>query len=250
MEMIETLVHQNNQTFLTFIGDTITSEHMKPDLNLVLCGRRGAGKTSVAKAILGQTELYSVSTSVVCGRQVSLVELPAMYGKPQEEVMKESFRCVSLYPDGIHAFILVIPVGHLTDDDKGELLTIQNTFGSQDFTMILFTVESDPTDSAVVKLLKGNKDIDALCQSCGGEYVVFSIKDTQQVPRLLDKVDEMRLHNDKIGWYTADMFTHAQIEKILQQEKSITMLQGEISKLKEASGIFCKYFGAIKFYTS
>lgn len=164
--------------------------------------------------------------------------------------MKESFRCVSLYPDGIHAFILVIPVGHLTDDDKGELLTIQNTFGSQDFTMILFTVESDPTDSAVVKLLKGNKDIDALCQSCGGEYVVFSIKDTQQVPRLLDKVDEMRLHNDKIGWYTADMFTHAQIEKILQQEKSITMLQGEISKLKEASGIFCKYFGAIKFYTS
>uniref|UniRef100_A0A3P9DTA2 GTPase IMAP family member 8 n=1 Tax=Maylandia zebra TaxID=106582 RepID=A0A3P9DTA2_9CICH len=32
---------------------------IKPSLNLVLCGRRGAGKTSAAKAILGQTELHS-----------------------------------------------------------------------------------------------------------------------------------------------------------------------------------------------
>uniref|UniRef100_A0A3B4VQL2 GTPase IMAP family member 8 n=1 Tax=Seriola dumerili TaxID=41447 RepID=A0A3B4VQL2_SERDU len=71
---------------------------MKPALNLVLCGRRGAGKTSAAEAILGQTELHSVSSSSECvkhqgevrGRQVSLVELPALYGKPQEEVMKES----------------------------------------------------------------------------------------------------------------------------------------------------------------
>uniref|UniRef100_A0A8D0CP55 AIG1-type G domain-containing protein n=1 Tax=Sander lucioperca TaxID=283035 RepID=A0A8D0CP55_SANLU len=33
-----------------------TSGHIRPALNLVLCGRRGAEKTSAAKAILGQTE--------------------------------------------------------------------------------------------------------------------------------------------------------------------------------------------------
>jgi len=136
-------------------------EHMTP-LNLVLCGRRGAGKTSAAKAILGQTELHSVSNSSecvktqaeVCGRRLSLVELPALCGKPQEAVMEESFRCVSLCdPEGVHAFILVLPVGPLTDEDKGELQTIQNTFGSgvNDFTMILLTVESDPTAPAFVK---------------------------------------------------------------------------------------------------
>ncbi|XP_005754026.1 GTPase IMAP family member 8-like [Pundamilia nyererei] len=157
-------------------------------LNLVLCGRRGAGKTSAAKAILGQTELHSVSNSSecvkhqgeVCGRWVSLVELPALYGKPQEAVMEESLRCISLCdPEGVHAFILVLPVAPLTDEDKGELKTIQDTFSSRvnDFTMILFTVDSDPTDPAVLNVLKENREIQELC---GGRSFVLNIKDKQK----------------------------------------------------------------------
>ncbi|XP_027134187.1 uncharacterized protein LOC109140680 [Larimichthys crocea] len=88
MQKIENIVCENKGTFLTFTEDTTRpkSEDMKPALNLVLCGRRGAGKTSAAKAILGQTEFPSVSNSSecvkhqgeVCGRWVSLVELPAL----------------------------------------------------------------------------------------------------------------------------------------------------------------------------
>ncbi|KAA8592881.1 hypothetical protein FQN60_018336, partial [Etheostoma spectabile] len=152
LQKIKKIVHENKGTFLTFTEETTrpTSGHIRPALNLVLCGRRGAGKTSAAKAILGQTELRSVSNSSecvkhqgeVCGRWVSLVELPALYGEGQEVVMEESLRCISLCdPEGVHAFILVLPVGPLTDEDKGELETIQNTFSSpvNDFTMILFT---------------------------------------------------------------------------------------------------------------
>ncbi|XP_042073200.1 GTPase IMAP family member 4 [Haplochromis burtoni] len=41
------------------------------------------------------------------------------YGKPQEAVMEESLRCISLCdPEGVHAFILVLPVAPLTDEDK------------------------------------------------------------------------------------------------------------------------------------
>uniref|UniRef100_A0A8C4HYH8 AIG1-type G domain-containing protein n=1 Tax=Dicentrarchus labrax TaxID=13489 RepID=A0A8C4HYH8_DICLA len=122
MEKIENIVHENKGTFLTFTEETIRpkSELIKPALNLVLCGRRGAGKTSAAKAILGQTEFNLVSNSSecvkhqgeVCGRWVSLVELPALYGRPQKAVMEESFRNISLCdPEGVHAFILVLPVG-------------------------------------------------------------------------------------------------------------------------------------------
>nr|XP_029137278.1 uncharacterized protein LOC109999949 [Labrus bergylta] len=109
----------------------------------------------------------------VSGHWVSLVELPALYGKPQEEVMKESFRCVSLSdPEGVHAFILVLPVGPLTDEDKGELETMKNTFGSRfnDITVLLFTVESDPSAPAVVNFLKETKSIQELLQSCGGRF--------------------------------------------------------------------------------
>ncbi|XP_022623849.1 LOW QUALITY PROTEIN: GTPase IMAP family member 8-like [Seriola dumerili] len=238
MEKIENIVRENKETFLTFSEEP---EHMKPALNLVLCGRRGAGKTSAAEAILGQTELHSVSSSSECvkhqgevrGRQVSLVELPALYGKPQEEVMKESLRCISLCdPEGVHAFILVLPVGPLTDEDKGELETIQNSFSSRvnDFTMILFIVESDPAAPAVDDFIRKNRDIQELLQSCGGRSVVLNIKDKQQISELLDRLQKIRLYTDESSGYTTETFALAQIEKIIQQETHITELEARDTK--------------------
>uniref|UniRef100_A0A671UDE6 Centromere-associated protein E-like n=1 Tax=Sparus aurata TaxID=8175 RepID=A0A671UDE6_SPAAU len=254
MQKIEKIVHENRGTFLTCSEETIRpkSEDIRAALNLVLCGRRGAGKTSAAEAILGQTEFPSVSNSSecvqsqgeVCGRWVSLVELPALCGKPQEEVMKESFRCISLCdPEGVHAFILVLPVGPLTDEDKSELKTIQNTFSSpvNDFTMILFTVESDPTAPAVVDFVRKDRDIQELLQSCGGRYVVLNINNKQQIPELLDTVDKMRLrpYKDKLCSYTTETFAFAQIEKMRQQEENITTLQAELKDLRTKSIISC-----------
>uniref|UniRef100_A0A3B4TMD6 GTPase IMAP family member 8 n=1 Tax=Seriola dumerili TaxID=41447 RepID=A0A3B4TMD6_SERDU len=245
MQKIENIVHRNKETFLTFQETRRPkSEHMKPALNLVLCGRRGAGKTSAAEAILGQTELHSVSSSSECvkhqgevrGRQVSLVELPALYGKPQEEVMEESLRCISLCdPEGVHAFILVLPVGPLTDEDKGELKTIQNSFSSgvNDFTMILFIVESDPAAAAVVDFVTKNRDIQELLQSCGGRSVVVNVKNKQQISEMLEAVETMRCIN-KPCCYTTETFAHAQIEKIIQQEKCINMQQAELQTLRKS----------------
>uniref|UniRef100_A0A3Q3MHM8 GTPase IMAP family member 8-like n=2 Tax=Mastacembelus armatus TaxID=205130 RepID=A0A3Q3MHM8_9TELE len=238
MEKMENMVHENRGAFITCIEQTMRP---KSGLNLVLFGRRGAGKTSAAKTILGQTELHPVSNSSecvkkqaeVCGRWVSLVELPALDGKPQEAVMEESLRCISLCdPEGVHAFILVLPVDPLTDEDKGELKTIQNTFSSRvnDFTMILFTVESDPTAPAVVNFVRENRDIQELCQSCGGRSVVLNIRDKQQVSELLDTVDTMRLNKDKPGCYTVGTFMQAQIDKVIQQEKYINKLQSKEEK--------------------
>ncbi|XP_063345198.1 uncharacterized protein LOC134638482 [Pelmatolapia mariae] len=253
MEKIENIVHENEGKFLTVTEETIRpqpehitpqkkirrieSELIKPSFNLVLCGRRGAGKTSAAKAILGQTELHSVSNSSecvkhqgeVCGRWVSLVELPALYGKPQEAVMEESLRCISLCdPEGVHAFILVLPVAPLTDEDKRELETIQNTFSSRvnDFTMILFTVHSDPTDPAAVNFVRQDKDIQKLCQTYRGRYVVLNIEEKQTILNLLHDVENMKAEGSKC--FTKDMFTKAQMEKV-------TRLKAELQEVKRRS---------------
>ncbi|XP_026178270.1 uncharacterized protein LOC113139343 [Mastacembelus armatus] len=240
MQKIENIVTDNRGRCLTLTEATDPMTVMnwsKPSMNLVLFGPFGVGKTSAAKAILGQTELHPVSNSSecvkkqaeVCGRWVSLVELPALDGKPQEAVMEESLRCISLCdPEGVHAFILVLPVDPLTDEDKGELKTIQNTFSSRvnDFTMILFTVESDPTAPAVVNFVRENRDIQELCQSCGGRSVVLNIRDKQQVSELLDTVDTMRPEGSRC--FTKDMFTKAQMEMV-------TKLTAELQDVKQKS---------------
>ncbi|XP_035999574.1 GTPase IMAP family member 8-like [Fundulus heteroclitus] len=250
MEQIENIVNENKGTYLSFRGETSRPQQkqIKPPLNLVLCGRRGAGKTSAAKAILGQTQLRSNSSvsvknqGEVSGRWVSVVELPALHGRTQQEVMEESFRCVSLCdPEGVHAFILVLPVDPLTDEDKGELQTIQDMFNSvvNDFIMVLFTVESDPKASAFVNFVSGDRDIQKLCQSCGGRYFIFNIKDKQQIPELLSGVEKTIIHKNSPGFYTSETFTRAQMEKNIKQDEHITRLEAEIKKLKKTQSDLC-----------
>ncbi|XP_065806702.1 GTPase IMAP family member 8-like isoform X3 [Labrus bergylta] len=237
MQKIEKTVHENKGTFLTVIEDSVAPKSglMKTALSLVLCGSRGERKTSAAEAILGQTDLQSVSSSSecvkhqgeVCGRRVSLVELPALYGKPLEEVMAESFRCITLCdPEGVHAFILVLPVGPLTDEDKEEFKTILSTFSYavNDFTMVLFTVKSDPSASAVVNFVQKNKDIQDLIQRC--RSFVLNIHDQQQIQELFDNLEKHKPGiKNKLLSYTTETFAHAQVERVCT-------LQAELKDLK------------------
>ncbi|XP_024866425.1 GTPase IMAP family member 8-like [Kryptolebias marmoratus] len=234
MMSIKNIVDQNKRRNLTFREESSkpNSDLIKPPLNLVLFGRRGAGKTSAAEAILGQTDLHPASKpsesvkhqGEVCGRLVSVVELPALCGKAPQEVMEESFRCVSLCePEGVHVFILVLPLGRLTDEDKGELQTIQDTFSSRvnNFTMILFTVDSDPAAPAVDNFVKENKDIQELRQSCGGRYVVLNTKDRKQIPELLETVEKYISDRKYPCCYTTETFTRGQMEKNLQLQAQL-----------------------------
>ncbi|XP_068452393.1 GTPase IMAP family member 8-like [Clinocottus analis] len=191
----------------------------KPPLNLVLCGRHGAQKTSVAKAILGQGQFGPPIDSSECvkhqgevsGRRVSLVELPALCGKPQEEVRDESFKCISLCdPEGVHAFILVLPVGLQSDEDKKELETIQNSFTSSvnDFTVILFTAKSDTDSAAVARYLEENTHIRDLC---GDRHVVSDLRDRQQAINVLLAVEKMTAGTS--GGFTRKMMATPRADK-------------------------------------
>uniref|UniRef100_A0A3Q2V275 AIG1-type G domain-containing protein n=1 Tax=Haplochromis burtoni TaxID=8153 RepID=A0A3Q2V275_HAPBU len=211
------------------------------DFRIVLLGKSEDKKTKLGNIITGcesfqhQKQSLKMQCGEVCGRWVSLVELPALYGKPQEAVMEESFKCISLCdPEGVHAFILVLPVAPLTDEDEGELETIQDTFSSRvnDFTMILFTVDSDFTDPAVLSFLKENKDIQELCKSCGGRYFVLNMKDKQKIPELLETAEKMRLRKDKLSCYTKETFGNATIAQVITAQKENKALKAELKSCK------------------
>uniref|UniRef100_A0A087X559 AIG1-type G domain-containing protein n=1 Tax=Poecilia formosa TaxID=48698 RepID=A0A087X559_POEFO len=212
MNKIENLVRENNGRHLTFSGDVDPMDppqSVKPQLNLVLCGRHAFKKASVARAILGEN--YSGDSHIirnqgtVCGHQVSIMELPALYGRPKTAVVKECYKCVSLCdPEGVHAFILVLPLDCPSEEDKKELETIQEIFslGINDFTMILFTVEATDKHSAALKFLRENRDIQDLCQKCKEQYMVFYTKN--QISEVLLCVQTMT----KLGTrsFTKNMF--------------------------------------------
>ncbi|KAJ0015540.1 hypothetical protein NQD34_009160, partial [Periophthalmus magnuspinnatus] len=220
MEVIENMVQSNKGSFVTHDF----TEEIKISLNIVLCGRKGAGKTSVADVILRQKTSGEKSSSECIKRQgelpglcLSIVEMPSLCVSSAQTAMEQCFNSITLCdPDGVHAFVLVLPLNPLTDEDKAEFKILQNILGPRvdAFTIVLFTVESDPSAPAHTDFVSQSKDLKELCQSCGGRYLIFNIKDQQQGPQILNKVQTLTKDRNVPQSYTKQMFVQTQIEKI------------------------------------
>ncbi|XP_029295577.1 GTPase IMAP family member 8-like [Cottoperca gobio] len=207
MKKIENVVDENRGQYLTFTEENdpvVALESATFPLNMVLCGRHGDLKNSAANAILGEKKFGPHADSSecvkkqgkVCGHWVSLVELPALYGKPQEAVKKESLKSISLCdPEGVHFFVLVLPLEPPSEEDKKESETIRKTFSykTKDLTMILFITDANCNGLVVERFLQENKDVQELFQSFSRQYVVCNIKDKQQVSDVLHTLVKMRV---------------------------------------------------------
>ncbi|XP_070975742.1 GTPase IMAP family member 8-like [Oncorhynchus clarkii lewisi] len=254
-EKIEKMVEENEWRYLTSNEET-THDTMTPKaqrLNVVLCGRRGAGKTPTANVILGQTESSpkSSSSSVcvkregeVCGRPVTLIELPALYGThlTQEEVMRETFHCVSLCDSGVHAFLLVVPLGPITDEDKGELETIQKILSSRvnDFVMVLFRQDNIPVDKTAVDFVEQNADTKQLIKICRGRYNFFDalkIENAKQTTELVTEIVKMMDQNRTC--YTLYMYMEAKHQSELDQNRRIMDLEERIRNMSQGAEMEC-----------
>lgn len=232
MEKMETIVTDNKGRHLNYTEETDPiSVPSKPPLNLVLCGRFQTWKTSTTSAILGGRKSSNDNPlecakfqGEVCGRWVSLVELPGLCRIPEEAAIKESFHCMSLCePEGVHAFVLILPVDPLTDEDESELETLQSIFTSRvkDFTMIVLAVKCDPGSVAVQRFLRENKHFLELCGSCGGRYFVLDLTDRQQVDQLLDTVEKTRAGESKS--FTREMMPRPNFEVALAKEMTLKL---------------------------
>ncbi|XP_062874258.1 golgin subfamily A member 6-like protein 22 [Trichomycterus rosablanca] len=218
-----------------------------PVLNLVLCGSDEL-KSSISDLILKQTELISDPRSeclmrkgVVSGYQVTLVETPTLYNTQlsEEEVKRETLQCVSLCNPGVHAFIIIIPVGPLQDEDKAEIRMIQRIFSSRmnDHTIVLFS-NSNTDETAAINFIKQSSETEELLSMCSGRYIMLQkteSKRLQQVPALLDQVKKMATTNK---FYSLLMYVEAQRDRAIQelenklaeQEERIKQLQKHLQR--------------------
>lgn len=179
-----------------------------PVLNLVLCGSDEALKVSISELLLGTRD---EKPEAVCGHHLRLVVMPALYNThlSEEEVMQETLRCF-LYNNPVHAFLFIIPVGPLTDDDKGEIEMIQKFFSLRvcDHSLVLFTSEN--INEAAIKFVEQNSEMKELRHMCGDRYMIFKKEQrgiSEQVATLVNQVTNMVTIN-KI--YSLLMFIEAQ----------------------------------------
>ncbi|XP_072530487.1 uncharacterized protein [Salminus brasiliensis] len=224
LEMMEKIVEENKAAYCS------------PRLNLVLCGSNRELKSSISGLILGRRELRPESSSVcvrregeVCGCLITLVELPALYDSQlsEEEVMQETLHCVSLCDSGVHAFLFVVPVGPLTDEDKREMEKIQNIFSSKvsDHLMVLFTTEHT-VRSTMTDFIEHSKITRKPADIYGQRYRIVETKagkNPKQVPELLDEIEKTA----RTKPYSLYMYVKAQEERVYRD------LQGELSSMQK-----------------
>ncbi|XP_072513028.1 uncharacterized protein [Salminus brasiliensis] len=194
-------------------------------LNLVLCGHDEAQKASISDLILGQSQhspepsLMCVRrTGVVSGRSVTLVEIPALCYTHEKEVKYEALHCVSLCDPGVHAFLFVVPVGPLTDEHKGEMKKIQDSFSSRvkDNLIVLFTTEH-AVSQPVTEFTEHNTEIRDFLAVCDQRHIIVKTELRKSFKQAGEKLLEDIIKKIEAQPYSLDMYVRALEERVRRE---------------------------------
>ncbi|KAK2906551.1 hypothetical protein Q8A67_005536 [Cirrhinus molitorella] len=144
-------------------------------LNLVVCGSNRELKSFISNLFLNQSERRSELSSECVrrdvelhGRLISLVELPALFNTQlsEEEVMRQTHRCVSLCHPGVHVFIIIIPDAPLNNEDRAEIEKIQRIFSSRINKHIMILIKQN-SEHQTAEL---NEEIQSVIEIFGGRH--------------------------------------------------------------------------------
>ncbi|XP_067234071.1 uncharacterized protein [Chanodichthys erythropterus] len=175
-------------------------------LNLVVCGSDGTLKSSISELILRDMELH--------GCQISLVELPALFNTrlSEEEVMRQTLRCVSLCHPGVHVFLLIIPDAPLNNEDKAEMEEIQGIFSSRiNKHMMILIMQSSEHQTAEL-----NEETQSVIERFGGRHHFFG--PNTQVSTLMENIEKM-LEENRGEFFSTETFLEVQVKKLMKYEE-------------------------------
>ncbi|XP_048030613.1 uncharacterized protein LOC125257932 [Megalobrama amblycephala] len=211
----------------------------KQSLNLVLCGSDTL-KDSVSKLLQGKNlkHLHERASSEECvkieekihGCQISLVKLPALSRLSEEEVMRQTLNCVSLCDPGVHAFLLVVPIGPHTDEDKAEIEKIQKIFDSRERFIVLFTTELTVEEIAF-DFLKSTES-QSLIRFYGGQCSVMGLNEpenSRQIIDLLYYIKKMKTEPYSLQTHTEaqeNRFRHGTEERLSESKEQKNQPEG------------------------
>ncbi|KAM6900102.1 GTPase IMAP family member 7-like [Xenentodon cancila] len=182
------------------------------DVNIVLLGMTGTGKSAAANTILGRKQFSSRASSMpvtvevqkaeteMNGFRVQVIDTPDMF----DEDMKPSVQaklvddCKRLCGSGSCVYLLVMHISRFTDGEREILTKIEKAFGREvsERTAILFTRGEDLRHAGLSLddfLRSCHPGLQKIVKKCGNRCVLFekSSSNQNQVKELIETVTRM-----------------------------------------------------------
>ncbi|KAG8006048.1 GTPase IMAP family member 7, partial [Nibea albiflora] len=252
---VETL-HQLANVRLSMQPDTKherTQISVTSNRRIVIFGKTGVGKSSLANTIFGErlflightansgTRRCEAKTKSVHGRSITLIDTPAFFGtdRSEDEMKPEIVRCITECAPGPHAFLIVFKVEKFTEQEQAVVNRIKQYFSEEAFryaTVVFTHGDQLPEGQTIEDFIHQNKFVSDLVKRCGGRCHVVDNKYWNQnlkheyrsnqlhVEELLNTVDKMVKEN-KGSCYTSEMLEAVNKKIVSRSTQLFTVLK-------------------------